>query len=168
MGELIHKLGIDWRLLIANTITFFIVLWVLRRYAFHPILKVLDERRSMAAKTVEDKNAAAEALAGADAEQKEIVSQARREAGKMLVEARAEAETIKHRLVTEAQAEAAMVMATMRADMKREQQAALNEARRTISGLVVEAAGKLVDVKAGKAFDAAAAKEVIQHVEQRS
>ena len=38
MSELLSKLGIDWRLLIAQLINFLILLFVLRRFAYKPIL----------------------------------------------------------------------------------------------------------------------------------
>ncbi len=38
-------LGIDWRVLIVQGMGFLVVFWVLKRYLFGPITKVIDERR---------------------------------------------------------------------------------------------------------------------------
>lgn len=40
-------LGVDWKALIVQLITFVLALWVLKRYAFKPIGKVLTERREL-------------------------------------------------------------------------------------------------------------------------
>lgn len=43
--ELLSKLGIDWRLLIAQVINFSVLLFVLYKFLYHPILNVLAKRR---------------------------------------------------------------------------------------------------------------------------
>jgi F-type H+-transporting ATPase subunit b len=45
MQELIHQLGIDWKLLFSQTINFGIVLIILRIFVYKPLLKILTERR---------------------------------------------------------------------------------------------------------------------------
>lgn len=40
-------LGVDWKALIVQLITFVLALWVLKRYAFKPIGKVLNDRREL-------------------------------------------------------------------------------------------------------------------------
>lgn len=168
MEELIHKLGIDWKLLLANAVTFLIVLWVLRKYAFGPILKILDQRREMAAKTVAEKKAAAEALAGADAQHHEIIRDARSQAGQILVEARGQAEVMKHRLLEEAKLSAEKVMAEMKADIKRERAAMMADAKRELADIVTAAAGSLLENHAGQVFDAKAAEAALREVEKVS
>lgn len=164
MGDLIHKLGIDWRLLVANIVTFLIVLAILQRFAFKPILRVLDKRRELAEKTVSQEKAAQAALAGADAQHKELVSAARREAGDILVEARAEAEALKERTINEAKDEAAKISTETRAELRREKAAMLSEAKQDLAELVVAAAGSLVDQKTGKQFDRKAADDVLKNI----
>jgi len=168
VGELIEKLGIDWKLLVANIVTFLIVLWVLRRFAFKPILKVLDDRRALAAKTVDQEKASREALAGAEAQHKEVVAQARREAGDVLVAARADAEALKQRMLDEAKVEANKIAADMRVELKRDRDAMLAGARKDLADLVVAAAGSLVEKKAGSAFDTQAVDEAIKHITPKS
>lgn len=168
MDELIHKLGIDWKLLLANAVTFLIVFWVLRRYAFGPIIRLLDQRRDMAANTVKDNQAAQAALAGADEQHKEIIAEARQQSGQILVQARGEAEQLKQRMVSEAKAAAEQIAEEMRADMRQERQRVMHEAKRDLATLVVTAAGRLVEREAGDEFDRQAAKEVLQEVEKIS
>ncbi len=42
----IGALGIDGKALIIQLVTFLLAFWVLKRYAFTPIVKLMDERRS--------------------------------------------------------------------------------------------------------------------------
>lgn len=45
MGELFSNLGIDPKLLFAQAVNFFLVLWVLNRFVFRKLLSLLEERR---------------------------------------------------------------------------------------------------------------------------
>ncbi len=168
MGELIHKLGIDWKLLVANIVTFLIVLWVLRKFAFAPILKVLDARRALAAKTVDQEKATREALAGAEAQHKDIATQARREAGDILVAARAEAQVMRERLVADAKTDAEKVMSEARAELRRERTAMISEAKKDLATLVVQAAGLVIEKKSGKAFETQSAREALEELSSKS
>lgn len=56
MSTFIEKFGIDWKLMIAQLINFGVVFFVLRAFAYKPILKLLDERK----KKIEDGLAFAE------------------------------------------------------------------------------------------------------------
>lgn len=45
MSELIKHFGIDWKLLLAQAVNFFILFFLLKRFAYGPILKMLRKRR---------------------------------------------------------------------------------------------------------------------------
>lgn len=45
MSELIHQLGIDWKLLLSQAVNFLILLVVLRAFVYQPIVKILKERQ---------------------------------------------------------------------------------------------------------------------------
>ncbi len=45
MSDLIHQLGIDWRLFLSQAANFLLLLVVLRIFAYKPILRILEERR---------------------------------------------------------------------------------------------------------------------------
>lgn len=45
MAELLHQLGIDWRLLLSQAANFLLLLIALRAFAYKPIMKILKDRR---------------------------------------------------------------------------------------------------------------------------
>ncbi|MDP2676769.1 MAG: F0F1 ATP synthase subunit B [bacterium] len=45
MNEFIHNFGIDWKLLLAQAINFTILLFLLKKFAFGPLMKMLKTRR---------------------------------------------------------------------------------------------------------------------------
>ncbi|KKS92777.1 MAG: ATP synthase subunit b [Parcubacteria group bacterium GW2011_GWE2_43_12] len=97
--ELLTKLGIDWKLLIAQAVNFLIVLAVLYRFLYKPLLKFLDERkRRIESSLTEAKRIESELK---NLEQKRIESdrEARRQAQEIIVAA--EKEEAKQRFESE-------------------------------------------------------------------
>lgn len=80
MEDLIHHFGINWKLLLAQAINFFILLFVLKRYAFGPVMKVLRRRREEVEKGIALKKEAEERIGHIARERDEVVSEARKEA----------------------------------------------------------------------------------------
>src|SRR5690606_10444790 len=80
MGELITNLGIDWRLLIAQIANFIILLFILKRFLYKPLLSVIDKR----AKVIEDNRILSEELKDKskhlEEERQDILSEARTQA----------------------------------------------------------------------------------------
>ncbi len=46
--EILGQLGISWNLVLAQGVNFLILLWVLNRFLYRPIVKMLDERKAKA------------------------------------------------------------------------------------------------------------------------
>lgn len=47
-ATLAHTLGLDWKVFIFQLVNALLVLYVLRRYAFGPIMKIIDDRKAFA------------------------------------------------------------------------------------------------------------------------
>lgn len=62
MSELIKHFGIDWKLLIAQAVNFFILLILLKKFIYGPILKLLQKRRDEIEKGVKFTKEAGEKL----------------------------------------------------------------------------------------------------------
>lgn len=110
MEQFASQFGIDWKLMIAQLINFGIIFFVLRAFAYKPILKLLDERR----KKIEDglgfaekakselasiETLKSEEVAKAQKQGFEIVKNAEQSAGKVRDEIIAGGETEKQKLI---------------------------------------------------------------------
>ena len=80
VDELIRIFGIDWKLLLAQAVNFGVLLAVLWKFAYKPILAILRKRREDIEKGMLDARKAGEKLAGITALQAEKLEEARREA----------------------------------------------------------------------------------------
>src|ERR1051325_12217464 len=72
---------------IAQCVSFVIVAFLLHRFAYKPILRVLEERRQRIAQGLADAKKSKEELARAEAQRQEILTQANGQANKLIEQA---------------------------------------------------------------------------------
>jgi len=89
MSELIGKLGLDWKLLLAQAVNFLVILIVLRLTLYKPLVRILWERRERIEQGLRDAENAGTRLQEVEAIGKERLAEKEKEA--MQVMARAEA-----------------------------------------------------------------------------
>lgn len=78
--EALANLGIDWKLFVAQGVNFLVLLFVLRRYAYGPMLEFLEKRSERIEQGLKDAEAAQVKLAEMEAEEKKVLAVARDEA----------------------------------------------------------------------------------------
>jgi len=86
-----RQFGVDWPHFIAQVISFSIVAFLLHRFAYKPILTVLEERRQRIAEGLANAEKIKQELANAQARAQEILNQANTQGNKLIEEARASA-----------------------------------------------------------------------------
>jgi len=131
-------------LMIWTIITFLILLMVLKKIAWGPILKALDERE----KGIKDAiKSAQEAQSAADrtlAEYKAQMAAAQAEAQSIIAKSRQDAEHMRDDLIakTKLDAEALIEKASRQIDLERQE--AINQIRTEIAAMVVDSASKVI------------------------
>jgi F-type H+-transporting ATPase subunit b len=103
----LDALGINLGFLLAFTINFLIVVVVLRKWVYIPILSALEKRRVTIARGLEDARVAAEARENAEKEAAKITMEAQAKAGQIVREANERAEAVAREVKAEAETEAA-------------------------------------------------------------
>ena len=135
--QIAQTFGVDWPHLIAQMISFSIVAALLYRFAYRPVLAMLEERR----RQIADGLAAAEEnkaeLAKTEAERRQVIDQANEQANQLIDEARDSAARIREQKVQEAAAEAEQIVAKAREQAAREHDRMLAELKREVGKLVV-------------------------------
>lgn len=128
----------------AQVLSFSIVCAALYKFAYHPILKVLEDRRLMVERSIHE--AANVKVQVADAERRagEIVSQASSGAHRLVEEAKVAAQEFQDKQLREAKAEAESIVAKAREEAKRDYDRMLGELRNEVARLVVETTSKVV------------------------
>jgi F-type H+-transporting ATPase subunit b len=144
MGELITKLGIDWKLLVANAITFLIVLWLLRKFAYRPILAMLDKRRQTIADGLDNAKKIADERHQFAMEKEQLLHQAKNSAQQLIHQAERQATEQRQVLLTQAQADMQTMVAKTKQQLEREKQQMVVAAKAELAGVVVAATKKVI------------------------
>jgi F-type H+-transporting ATPase subunit b len=95
MGETLHSLGIYWPKLVAQMVNFAIVLFILWKFAYRPVLKMLEERRQKVAEAMINAQKAREELARTEAQRQQVLAETNAQANKLIEEARAAAAKVR-------------------------------------------------------------------------
>jgi F-type H+-transporting ATPase subunit b len=143
-ADIFHKLGIYPSGLISQIIVFLILGWLLNKYAFGPVLAILDERRRKIDESLKNAERVKNELAQAEVTRAEIIKKANDQANAIIEEARASAEKVGALKTQEAvqQAEAILKKASEAAIREREQ--VLAQVRQELGQLVVSTTAKVV------------------------
>lgn len=142
--DILTNLGINIGYLIMQIAMLSILITVLSKFAFGPIINILDERKERIAKGLEDARQAAISRDNADAESKKIIDAARAEAAKIRSEAVTAAEGSTKGIETQAREEARQIVARAEREAEDRRVGALGDLRGQISAIAIAAASKLV------------------------
>ncbi len=147
MSELFSAFGLNWKLLLIQGLNFGILLFVLWKYLYGPVLKMIDERRTAIAEGVQKAEAADRRLAEADTEGKALVATAGKEAEGLVAAGRSRAESQAGEILknTQAKADALIADATARAEEAKRQ--ALLASEKEITRAAMLAPEKLLKEK---------------------
>lgn len=147
MSELFSKLGIDWKLLLAQVINFFILLWILKRYAYKPILGALQKRSTTIAKSLDEAKQIDVQVKQLADEKVRVIRQARVEAIGIVDQARKDAEAFAASTRAQAQAQSAEIVAAAKKEVVTMKDEVMADAKSDLADLVVAATEKVVRMK---------------------
>jgi F-type H+-transporting ATPase subunit b len=136
--------GVDLPKLLFQVINFLLLLYLLNRFLFKPVLKLLDEREARIKKGLEDAEAAAHDRELARAEREAALEEARKEAQAMVARANKIAEDSRAEILADAKAQADKAASRAREEITAEKDKAMAELRSTVADLALQAAGQLV------------------------
>ena len=137
-------LSIDATLLWATLVVFALFAWILGKFAWGPLLKIVDEREKTIREQVDSAQLAAAEAKDLLVQHQEMLKGAGREREEILAKALKEAEKVRADLVTKARADSDQVLARAREQMQRDKDQALAELRAQVADIAVEAASRIV------------------------
>ena len=135
--------GWNWQLFLSQVISFSIVAFLLRRFAYKPILGVLEERRRRIEEGLLNAEKIKQELAEAERRYAEILAKANEQAQKMIDDARESSAHIAERKEQEAIVAAEQIMAKAREATVIEHERTMMELKRELGRLVVNTTAKV-------------------------
>jgi F-type H+-transporting ATPase subunit b len=137
--EIARTFGVDWQHLAAQTISFAIVCALLYRFAYRPVLAMLDARRKTIADGLANAQKIRAELAKIEAQRQQTLRDASERGNKLIEEARQAAAQVREQETQKAIAAAERILADARQAADRDHDRMLAELKREVGHLVVQA-----------------------------
>ena len=143
MGSVAQQFGVYWPNLIAQIILFAIVYFVLKRFAFKPIIAMLEERRRRIEEGQLNAEKIKKQLAEAQTKYEEILAKANADSQKLLEEVRASGDRLAEQKRQEAIAAAEQITLKAQEAIGLERDKTMAEMKRELGRLVVDATSRV-------------------------
>lgn len=143
LRETADTFGWNWQLFLSQVISFCIVAFLLRRFAYKPILAVLEERRRKIEEGQLNAEKIKKELAEAEKRYQEILAKANADAQRMIDEARQSSAHLAERKQQEAIAAAEQIIAKAREASAIEHDRQMEALKHELGRLVVETTSKV-------------------------
>jgi F-type H+-transporting ATPase subunit b len=138
LEQMAKTFGVDWPHLLAQMLSFGIVCILLQRFAYKPVLAMLEERRQRIAEGVAKADRIKAELDRIEGKRQEILDQANVQATQIIEEARAEASRFRQEETQKAIAAAEQILQKAREAAQSEHDHMLVELKREVGRLVVQ------------------------------
>jgi F-type H+-transporting ATPase subunit b len=144
-------------LMIWTIVAFLITLFVLKRWAFGPIQKTIDERRDRIRQSLAEADHAREEARNLLEEHRKLIGQARQEAEEIRAEVRKDAEALRERAREEIEADRQRRLDETKRQIEAETSRSIAQIREEIAELTLLAASKVT----GKVLDSSDQRRLI-------
>ena len=144
MGDLVAAFGLDWQLLLAQSVNFIVLLVALTYFVYGPVMRALKDRADTIARGLDDAAAAAKEREAVKGERGAIISEAQHEADMIVARAEDEGKNERASIVKAAQDRAASVMKDAQLEAEEAKRAALKASEAEIARTAVLAAEKIL------------------------
>ena len=138
-----RQFGWEPRLFFSQLVLFVLVALILAKFAYKPLLAMLEMRRQQIAESIENAEKTRQELASAQAKSQEILSQANAQGNKMIEEARKSAAKVLEQETQKAVAAANDIIAKAKLASEAELTRMKAELRKEVGRLVVATAAKV-------------------------
>lgn len=147
MEELIKTFHIDIKILLAQVVNFALVLFVLYKFAYKPILKTLNDRTQKIEEGVKHAEDMEHKLAELEKKEREIITEARKESQKIISASQVSVEKNKEEIICEAKAQSEKILEDARKKIEEEKKKMFLEIKSEVADLVIFATEKILKEK---------------------
>jgi F-type H+-transporting ATPase subunit b len=144
MDQVVQTFGINAKLIIIQIVNFGVLLFLLHRFLYRPVIRIMNERQAKIEKGMEDAKRAAGELTEASAKREEILAQTKAESKEILDNALTAAGKIKDTIQKEAEEKAKAIVAQALAQSEEEKKKMMADVKEEVLTLAVEITEKIL------------------------
>jgi F-type H+-transporting ATPase subunit b len=134
----------DPGLFIWTILTFLVLLWLLAKFAWRPLLQALEARQELIRKSLEDAQQARRELERVSQESAQILKESRVQAEAIIAQSRSDAERLREEMKQKAKAESETIVRNAERQIQLETGRALQQIRHEAADLSILIASKLI------------------------
>jgi len=140
----VEKLGINWGLLIAQIFNVVLLVWLLTRFLYRPVLNMLNERTRRIQDSLKETEQVKEQLARANQDYDQKLAQARQEAAGILAQAQERAKLQEAEIIAQARQEADRIRSDARDQAVQERDQLMRDLKNQMADLVTITASRVL------------------------
>lgn len=165
--ELFSKLGIDWRLLVAQIVNFLVLLFVLYKLLYKPVLKLLDSRSKKINESLTKAEEITKEFKAMEAKRDQVITAAKKEAEKIIAVAAVDANNKGQEIVAKSKEETAKIVADAKKQLAVEKEKIINDAKDAVSDLAVKISEKILSAKLTSGADLEIIKQAVSKINNK-
>lgn len=147
MEEVVKVFGLDYKLFIVQLINFGIVVFILTKLLYKPVLKAIDERRQVIEEGVNNARLSVEIKDNALKEAEGVKQDAKNHATKLIDESKHELSVYKAKMIEEAEKEKARLINEAKLNAEKVRESMIESSREQIAKMAVLSAEKILKEK---------------------
>jgi F-type H+-transporting ATPase subunit b len=155
----------DPGLFIWTIVTFLVLLALLAKFAWKPLLQALESRQERIRKSLEDADRARQELERLQQESAKIMQQARIEAESIVAQTRTDAERLREELKQKAKEEADNILRNAQQQIQLQTRQAIQQIRHEVADIAVLLASKLLERNLAKEDNARLIDDTLKQIE---
>ncbi len=168
MPEIFTKLGLDMKLIVAQAVNFVLLLIILHRLAYKPILGILEKRADTIDKSLKQAKKIEEELQRTEEDRKKEMKKAREEYRALVAEAEETGKQKKKEITEEARRKTEEIVARAKEEIRSEKEKSVRAARQEIADLVIEISRKIIGRNIDEGKERELVKESLRKLEIRN
>jgi len=157
----------DPGLYIWTIATFLILVWLLAKFAWRPLLAALEQRQDTIRKSLDDAQQAKQELERLNVESRKILTEARVQAEQILSQTRTDASRLRDELKQNAQSEAAGVIKNAERQIEMETSRAIQQIRNEAVDISIAIASKVLERNVTREDNERLIEETFKQIEAR-
>ena len=157
-------ININWGTLLLQILNFGIMVFILSRVFFKPVIRVLDERAHQVTKALDEAEEREKKAAEAQAQYEQTLAEAQDQVLTMQQQAQEDLQQTKQQVLAEAREQVLKMRENALQDLEQSRQEAIAEHRRDLGYLAIELSGRLMGQAGGTAFQEASLHEFLDRL----
>jgi F-type H+-transporting ATPase subunit b len=164
--EILGNLGINGKIFLAQIVNFFLLMYILKRFLYKPLLNIMQEREKRIKEGLKNADKAEARILEIEAKSEKQLEKTTREADKILEKAHLEGEDHRKDLLRETQEEISRLKEDAKESLKKEKELIMLEIRKETGEIAIQIAQKIIQEKISSPEKRKLLKEAEEAMEQ--